>query len=95
MKPKTDIVMRKIIEKIRDAFPFTVSRNKLCGETCQYGCPKTVLEYMEIEISEWEQRLDNGEKPTFRDIQKLSKTSKKIYKILEKNKLVPIEKQNN
>jgi hypothetical protein len=43
---------------------------------------------MRLEIADWEQRLENGEIPNFRDIQKLEKTGRKIYRVLEKNNLV-------
>jgi hypothetical protein len=88
MKPKTEAVMADIIRQIRERFPFDISEEELCAETCSYGCPKKLLEYMEMEITEWEQRLANHETPNFRDIQKLSKSGCKIYKILEKNNLV-------
>lgn len=88
MKPKTNIVMRKIIQQIKHSFPINISEEELCAETCSHGCPKKLLEYIDVEITEWEQRLENGETPNFGDIQKLSKTSMKIYNVLEKNNLV-------
>lgn len=88
MKPKTDVVLLDIIQQIRDSFPFEMSEDEMCADTCSYGCPKNLLEYIHAEITEWEHRLENGDIPNFRDIQKLAKTSKKIYRILEKNHLV-------
>lgn len=41
-----------------------------------------------MEITEWENRLENGETPDLNDIKNLAKTSRKIYKILEKNNLI-------
>ncbi|MBU0653691.1 MAG: hypothetical protein KJ914_01000 [Gammaproteobacteria bacterium] len=88
MKPKTSVVMRNIIQQIRENFPFAMTEQELCAETCSHGCSMKLLEYMDMEITAWEQRLDNGEIPNLGDIQKLSKSSKKIYRILEKNQLV-------
>ena len=88
MKPKTTVVMRDMIQQIRDTFPFAMSEQELCAETCSFGCSIKLLAYMDIELCEWEQRLDNGEIPNFGDIQKLVQSSRKIYKILEKNHLV-------
>lgn len=93
MKPKTDIVMADIIQQIKEAFPFDISEEAMCADTCSYGCPKTLLEYIHAEITEWEHRLENGDIPNFRDIQKLAKTSKKIYKILEKNHLIDVNEE--
>lgn len=88
MKPKTPEVMRDIITQIRAKFPFALSSEDLCAETCSYGCPLKLLEYMDAEISQWEMRLNEGQIPTLGDIAKLSKTSRRIYTVLEKNHLV-------
>ena len=55
--------------------------------TCQ-GCSLKLLEYLESELDNWEQLLKAGHIPDFKDLQKLEKTSKKIYKTLETNGLV-------
>ena len=88
MKPKTEVVMADIIHKIKDTFPFSLSEDELCGDTCTHGCAKNLLDYLYMEITDWEERLENGEIPNFKDIQKITKTSKKIYRVLEKNNLV-------
>ena len=88
MKPKTNVVMVNMIEQVRDSFPFDISEEELCAETCSHGCPKKLMEYMQLEITEWEQRLEEGETPSFCDIQQFSKTGRKIYRVLEKNDLV-------
>lgn len=94
MKPNTTVVMRDIIQQVRDNYPFALTSEELCAETCSYGCPLKLLEYMDFELTEWEMRMENGEVPDFGDIKKLSKTSKRIYTVLEKNHLVgePAEK---
>lgn len=88
MKPKTDVVMADIIQQIKENIPFSLSEEEMCAETCAHGCPKKLLEYLHTEISEWEQRLKEGETPNFRDVQKLAASGKKIYRVLEKNHLV-------
>jgi len=88
MKHRTDVVMVDIIHKIKDTFPFSLSEEELCGDSCTHGCPLKLLDYLYMEITDWEERLENGEIPNFKDIQKITKTSKKIYRALEKNNLV-------
>lgn len=88
MKPRTDVVMSDIIHKIKDTFPFSLSEEELCGDTCSHGCALKLLDYLYMEITEWEERLENGEIPNFKDIQKITKMSKNIYRVLEKNNLV-------
>lgn len=95
MKPKTDVVMINIIQQIRETFPFELSEEELCADTCSYGCTKKLLEYIQMEVTQWEQRLEVGEMPNFRDIQKLSKTGMKIYRVLERNNLVKRDKENS
>ncbi len=90
-KPTTDIVMREIIQQIRIEFPFHLGEAELCTDTCTVGCPLKLLEYMEQEVIEWEQRLDNGDIPDFRDIQNMTKVGKKIHHVLEQNKLIESE----
>lgn len=86
-KPTTDLVMREIIRQIRKEFPFHLGEAELCTDTCAVGCPLKLLEYMEQEVIEWELRLDNGEKPDFRDIQNMTKVGKKIHRVLAENQL--------
>ena len=88
MKPRTDVVMADIIHKIKDTFPISLSEEELCGDTCMHGCALKLLDYLYMEVTGWEECLENGEIPNFKDIQKIAKTSKKIYKALEKNNLV-------
>ena len=33
MKPKTTVVMRNIIQQVRDNFPFAMTEKELCAET--------------------------------------------------------------
>ena len=88
MKPKTTVVMTNIIEQVRAVFPLGMTEQELCADTCSYGCPRKLLEYIDMEITDWEQRLEKGEIPNFGDIKKLSKTSEKIYRVLQKNNIV-------
>lgn len=80
--------MYEIIQAIKETFPFALTEQELCADTCSDGCPKILLEYIQMEISEWECRLSNGEIPTFGDVEKMMKTGRKILNVLEKNQLV-------
>lgn len=88
MKPKTTVVVSNIIQQVRATFPFAMTEEELCADSCSYGCPKKLLEYIDMEITEWERRLENGEIPNFGDVRKLSKTSEKIYRVLIRNHIV-------
>lgn len=88
MKPETPVAMLDLIRQVRSVFPFAMTKEELCAETCSYGCPQKLLEYIDLEFTEWEQRIKNGEIPNFGDLNRLSNTSKKVYTILKKNMLV-------
>ena len=86
--------MREIIQQIRDTFPFELGEEELCTDTCSYGCPLKLLEYIDMEITAWEERLDDGEVPNFGDLQKLARSGKKIHRVLKKNGLVEAENED-
>ena len=87
MKPDTRTAMQTLINQIRLAIPFDTPMEKLCNGPCT-GCSKKLLEYLDMELEEWEQKLASGETPNLGEINKLAKTSKKIYSILQKNDLI-------
>ena len=87
MKPDTSKAMKDLIKQVRNAVPFDTQQEQLCNGPCT-GCPKKLMEYLDTQLEEWEADLKVGEEPTFGDIQKLAKTSRKIYGVLEKNNLI-------
>jgi hypothetical protein len=87
MKPNTTKAMQQLIGQIKQQIPFNLPVEKICAGDC-YGCPKKLLLYLECEIENWQHALDNKEIPKLGDIQKLAKTSKKIYAVLDKNGLI-------
>lgn len=49
--------------------------------------PKTpkLLEFLDIELMVWEERLQQGEVPSLGDVQYVAKVSKKIHRVLDRN----------
>lgn len=88
-KPDTRNAMIELMAQIRERFPFSLSKAELCEGGCQRSCSLKLLEYMDMELSTWEQRLEAGETPNFADIQQLAKSAKKIHRVLETNHLLP------
>ena len=86
-KPNTADAMRELIHQIRRAIPFDTPVEDLCAFGCK-GCSVKLLEFLEQELESWSYRLDQGETPSFGDINQLAKSSKKIYKVLQRNGLV-------
>ncbi|QEQ96975.1 hypothetical protein [Neptunomonas concharum] len=88
MKPDTSTAMHQLIEQVRDSIPFSMPVSDLCSGICN-GCSKKLIDYLDMELVDWEQRLDAGELPKLGDINRLAKTSWKIYRVLQKNQLIP------
>jgi len=86
-KPSVSYAMAELIHQVRDEIPFDIPTAELCKGPCK-GCPKKLLEYLDMELEDWEGRLNNSEQPRLGDIQRLARRSKKIYRSLEKNGLL-------
>ena len=56
----------------------------MCADECK-GCSVKLLEFLDLELMDWEHRLDQGEVPSLGDVQRMAKISRKIYKVLDKN----------
>jgi len=92
MKPKTPVAMQQLISQIREALPFDVPESYLCTDDCK-GCSLKLLEFLDAELINWEQRLESGEKPTLGDVQYVAKLSRKIYKVLDRNGVIAGEEK--
>ena len=84
MKPQPREAMSRLINEVRCKIPFHLPESTLCLGPC-LGCSKKLLEYLDIELSDWQAKLEEGVEPKLGDIQKLAKTSKKIYLTLIRN----------
>lgn len=87
MKPDRTTAMRQLIQQVRTAMPFELPEANLCSGKCN-GCSQKLLDYLDTELEDWEYRLKDNEAPDFGDIQRIAKTSKKIYKVMQRNGLV-------
>ncbi len=79
--------MQQLIDQVREAIPFDTPTSTLCSGICT-GCSKKLLDFLDMELEEWQERLDGGDTPRLGDIQKLARRSQKIYRVLQKNGLV-------
>jgi len=87
MKPNTSTAMQNLIDEVRATMPFDAGEAQLCADSCS-GCSLKLLEFLDMELQGWEQKLQDGVVPSFGDIHKMGKTCKKIYMVLKKNGLV-------
>ena len=86
-KPNVAVAMRDLITQIKTTLPFDGVESDFCSDTCS-GCSLKLLDFLALEIEQWEERLDQGEAPSLSDVHKLGKTAKKIHTVLVKNQLI-------
>ncbi len=86
-KPRTTEAMRNLIRTVRTVLPIDLSPEAVCSDECR-GCSIKLIEYIAMEMDNWEYRLDDGAIPTFRDLDKLARSCNKIYRALLKNGLL-------
>jgi len=65
--------MRDPIGEIRRVMPFHVPEARVCSGPCE-GCSMKLLGFLESELEQWEQRLDEGEIPGLARLSRLAKT---------------------
>ena len=54
-KPNTRDAMYGLVQQVRSAVPFDMSVADICVDDC-YGCPKKLMEYLDMELENWEAR---------------------------------------
>ena len=79
--------MQQLINEVKQHIPFERPLADICSDDCN-GCSMKLLEFLDMELIDWQRRLDAHDVPTLGDIKRLETTSKKIYKILQRNGLV-------
>jgi hypothetical protein len=91
MKPTTRAAMQQLIEQIKAAMPVESNEDDLCrdSENCNI-CALKLLEFMNMELDDWEQRLAGGETPNFGDLKKLANTAQKVRNALKKGGFVDV-----
>ncbi|SEF64494.1 hypothetical protein [Marinobacterium lutimaris] len=87
-KPDTRAAMQALISQAREKLPFTLPEAQLCDGICN-GCSKKLLDYADAELDDWQARIDTGEVPRLGDLEKLGRTLRKIYRVIERNVLLP------
>ena len=87
VKPRTTEAMRDLIRQVRVALPFDLQPIEVCRDECR-GCSIKLLEYLAMELDNWEYRLDQGTVPNFGDLDRLARSSRKIYRALCNNGLI-------
>ena len=87
MKPDVPTAMRQLIAQIRETLPFGAPEAQICQGPCE-GCSMKLLNYLDNELTCWEQRLDQGERPGLAELSRLARTARRVHQVLQKNGLL-------
>ncbi|MDE2214373.1 MAG: hypothetical protein KGJ95_03545 [Candidatus Omnitrophica bacterium] len=87
MKPDVKTAMEDLIKDARGKIPFNLSFSGNCEGRCE-ECPYKLLEYLDMDLCSWENRLKKGEIPSAANLYALASDCKRIYAILLKQGLV-------
>ena len=83
--------MENLIKEARKKIPFNLSFSGNCEGRCE-ECPYKLLEYLDMDLCNWEFRLKKGDVPGIGNVYALASDCKRIYAILLKQGFV---KENN
>lgn len=83
-KPDATTAMRQLIARVRATLPFQRPEAQVCAGPC-HGCSLKLLEFLDTELSDWEQRLDQGERPGLAELSQLIRTSRRVARALAKS----------
>ena len=86
-KSDTKTAMGDLIKEARAKIPFDLSFDGFCEGRCD-ECPEKLLEFLDINLSDWESKLKNGIIPSLGDVHTLARDCKEVYSILVKKGLV-------
>ncbi|HED14200.1 MAG TPA: hypothetical protein ENI62_11225 [Gammaproteobacteria bacterium] len=78
--------MYMLIQQARARLPFSDSMASVCHDQCR-GCSRKLLEYIDSELNDWQQRLNAGQKPNFGQLHGLARKCHKIHSTLQHNDL--------
>jgi hypothetical protein len=86
-RPDPSTAMQRLIQQIRVQVPLDTPEASLCRGLCKGGSKK-LLEFLDIELKEWEGRLEEGEVPRFGDLARLERLVSKVVATLRRNGLI-------
>jgi len=99
MKPDVKTAMANLIKEARERLPFDFPFESNGEGRCE-ECPFKLMEFLDMDLCDWEDRLKRGDTPNLGDVHRLARDCKEIYNLLVKKGFIgsaPIssEKERN
>ena len=79
--------MGELIAQIKTAIPFDLPESYICSGRCN-GCSLKLLDFLALQLEEWEDRLLAGEQPNFGDLKKLARIARQVHRVMDRNDLL-------
>ncbi len=87
MKPDIKTAMANLIKEARAKIPFNLSFSGNCEGRCE-ECSEKLLEYLDIDLLDWEARLKRGDTPTLTELGRLGRACTEVHAIMQKKGLI-------
>lgn len=87
MKPDVKTAMENLIREARKRIPFHLSFSGNCEGRCD-ECPYKLMEFLDMDLSDWESRLKRGDVPTIGELHTLGRSCQELYDILKKERYI-------
>jgi hypothetical protein len=94
-KPGRITAMQQIIDAVITEFPLYNEDVFKCGieNTC-IGCPKKLMDLVDIELQYYQEQINQGISPTFGELNSFGKMCKNIRRALLRNNRIPAQYLN-
>jgi hypothetical protein len=86
-KPNVKTAMENLIKEARAKMPFNLSFGGNCEGRCD-EYPEKLLEYLDIDLLNWEDKLKKGIVPTLTDLERLGRECRETYEILKNRGII-------
>lgn len=93
-KPDPKTALENLIKEARLKIPFNLSFEGHCEGRCD-ECPEKLLEFLDITLTEWEERLKKGDAPSLGELHLIGEDCQKVYSILNKKNVIDFKNCKN
>lgn len=75
--------MENLIREAREKIPFNLSFDGNCEGRCD-ECPYKLMEFLDLDLKDWDLRLKRGDVPTLGELHTLGRSCQELCDVLKK-----------